>query len=258
MKLYKYFDAEKFNLIFRKEGISLRVSQISALNDPFESKINFYNHLKKEMEKAYSKKKGKDPKKNLKIKTSLEEKLKIGMSTIDSDTYKVLESSYGITSFTTTHLNKLMWSHYGDSHKGFCIEFEVDESEFKGKLFKVDYESEPKNYPKNLMSLPSDEKISFMINVIKTKDDIWSYEDEYRLILDFKNIEPEQANSTPPLYTMTLRPKYVLRIIFGCMCDQKNIDDVKDWVLKYGATHIKLSKVTLSSERYELALKNIT
>ncbi|WP_392385405.1 DUF2971 domain-containing protein [Marinomonas primoryensis] len=172
---------------------------------------------------------------------------------------ETLNNSHGIVSLTTTHLNKLMWSHYGDSHKGFCIEFEIDDSNpaFKGKLYKVKYEEEPMIFNQEIMSSPYKERNDFMFKVITTKDKVWEYEDEYRLILDFTGITPEDSTFIPPLYTVILRPKYVFKIIFGYMCDQKYINDVKSWALKCGATHIELFKITLCPEKYELTLKDI-
>ncbi|WP_214826490.1 DUF2971 domain-containing protein [Chryseobacterium sp. ISL-6] len=39
--------------------------------------------------------------------------------------------NFGIYSLTTKNSNLLMWSHYGNSHKGFCIGFNTE------KLFKL-------------------------------------------------------------------------------------------------------------------------
>ncbi|WP_392385404.1 hypothetical protein [Marinomonas primoryensis] len=75
MKLYKYFDPGKFELAFKDEGIRLRVSQIAVLNDPFESRINNYRNLKTTMEKEYSKRKGKNPQKNINLRKKLKNKL---------------------------------------------------------------------------------------------------------------------------------------------------------------------------------------
>lgn len=81
--------------------------------------------------------------------------------------------------------NNLMWSHYGDSHKGFCIEYDFNSVEtdniIKKSLKPVVYTNEKidfaeyfkagiKRFPE-LMSFPA---------MIKSKD--WEYEQEWRLI----------------------------------------------------------------------------
>lgn len=50
-----------------------------------------------------------------------------------------IDKSFGIMSLTIHPLNYLMWSHYANSHKGFCIGFDTDllEETINGTLSPV-------------------------------------------------------------------------------------------------------------------------
>lgn len=42
----------------------------------------------------------------------------------DPTVREAVESIFGILSLSKDHLNPIMWSHYADSHRGICLEFE--------------------------------------------------------------------------------------------------------------------------------------
>ncbi len=89
-----------------------------------------------------------------------------------------IENTFGIFTLTTKKNNFLMWSHYANSHKGFCIGFDsmMLFKTVKGGLVPVDYRDD---LPKFLF----DEDITeFSRKQLATKSNVWEYEDEYRLI----------------------------------------------------------------------------
>ncbi|SFI11132.1 DUF2971 domain-containing protein [Halpernia frigidisoli] len=95
----------------------------------------------------------------------------------------------GIFSLTTDNLNNLMWSHYANCHKGYCIEYEFNKladlklNELNCSSLK-DFDSfEKVIYDNKIFELtdvnfsPKDFK---KIIIRKTKE--WSYEKEFRII----------------------------------------------------------------------------
>lgn len=80
--------------------------------------------------------------------------------------------------FNGNPTHPLMWAHYADSHKGFCIEYEVDKDN-NWNLFEVNYTTKPE--------APSIEELLFCPHqvigrILMRKGHEWSYEKEYRLI----------------------------------------------------------------------------
>lgn len=92
-----------------------------------------------------------------------------------------LHDRIGVISLTEHNDNILMWSHYSNSHKGFCMGFDTaklfyhpEDPTFQGQ--KVCY---PPKYP---IILPTESSHEQTRKQMFTKYEKWSYEDEYRLI----------------------------------------------------------------------------
>lgn len=86
------------------------------------------------------------------------------------------EKKWRLLCFGKSPFSHLLWSHYGDSHRGMCIEFDSNVPPFSGAL-KVSYDS---TYPR--LKFAGAEPDTFAQVGLLTKADCWSYEDEYRLI----------------------------------------------------------------------------
>ncbi len=91
----------------------------------------------------------------------------------------------GICSFSAVNDDILLWSHYSDCHKGFCLEFDVTTSFFKSRengkplYLPVEYPEiiPSKSYFKNT---PKESVLASFLN----KYSGWSYEKEWRLFGD--------------------------------------------------------------------------
>lgn len=90
----------------------------------------------------------------------------------------------------TGYKNRLMWSHYADSHKGFCIEYDFSglEEEVLSKL------PLPVVYSENRPQIPwkpvidnsvenAEEAYAEIMMGLLTKDNAWEYENEWRILI---------------------------------------------------------------------------
>jgi hypothetical protein len=150
-KLYRYvrFDVHSLSILIEKK---IWFPSAESLNDPFE--FDFYcpdMHIN-----------------GIPIdRTSFEEA-------------KRAMNQMGVLSLSEINNNILMWSHYSDSHKGFCIEFErTDSNEFGNSDHCV-----PVNYDENLLEIKplelADSKI--VTKILTKKSVLWTYEKEWRII----------------------------------------------------------------------------
>jgi hypothetical protein len=118
-KIYRYLPFNLNTLRFLVTG-HLYLASPSNLNDPFESEFEFkkLNNLPDQafLEKIFSGRK-------IKVKDVNEVNFYIHLKKLLHD---ILNEEYGITCFSETKNNTLMWSHYADSHKGICLEFDSD------------------------------------------------------------------------------------------------------------------------------------
>lgn len=117
-------------------------------------------------------------------------------------------SEKGIKCFTPYPDNLLMWSHYADSHKGICIEFDVlEDPEFFIFPIKVKYEKE---YPKIDFT-----NVAETVKIYSTKSIEWSYEEEIRVMKLKTGLHD-------------IKPSAIRSIIIGCKTPQSDIDKIID------------------------------
>ncbi len=88
---------------------------------------------------------------------------------------------YGVYSLSAIDNDILMWAHYADSHKGFCLEFNRTEDNFLQNARKVNY---PKNdeYPALTWPKNPNEGLQVAETIVRTKSRHWKYEQEWRML----------------------------------------------------------------------------
>lgn len=188
-------------------------------------------------------------------------------------THKKIEThKTGIFSLCEEANNNVMWSHYGNSHKGFCIGFNVAElfNILKdASLGKVSYRGE----------FPSINDIH-NLNFIKSKE--WKYEKEFRfkkLKLNDKSnknriknkikrislennmpIKDEEIdsyfNSFPSDHIFKLTNKSINEIIFGWNTSSEDINEIWRLVNK-NFENVKFYKIDRDKQEFKLNIKPI-
>ena len=159
-----------------------------------------------------------------------------------------ITKNLGILCLTAVNDSMLMWSHYGDKHQGFCIEFERNnnnglvkgavEIEYSNDFPIIDLElilSGYKNY---------DEAYIKSINRLWTvKSTEWLYEHEWRHMQD-------EGNKLYPI------PAKISSVIFGASSDERNIEKLRLAIEKSGQ-NIKFKKAQLENNKFQIVIKDI-
>ncbi len=115
--------------------------------------------------------------------------------------------------------NNLMWSHYGDSHRGVCLQFQVSkDSQILQRLVRVKYSDE---YPTINWLSPTVEDECLL--AATNKQASWSYEHEWR------HIELYAARK----YTQ-FNPRLLTGIIFGAKITAESVEEI-DRILRLRA-----------------------
>ncbi len=120
---------------------------------------------------------------------------------------------FGVLSLTSKRDSVLMWSHYANSHKGFCLEFDTSAKPFASAR-KVQYRETRHSF--DVDASPEETATSFLL--AKHKD--WEYEDEWRLIAP----KGRKKYQFPP-YALT-------GVIFGSAISGADKIKVKEWIGK--------------------------
>ena len=93
---------------------------------------------------------------------------------------KVFDSTHGVLSLCMSKNNEAMWEKYGGNHKGYCVGLDIPilcQTQFLSGGGVVDY---IKGIPKiDYILDTNDEQIQ---KQLFSKSDVWSFEEEYRLL----------------------------------------------------------------------------
>ena len=89
----------------------------------------------------------------------------------------------GIFSFSAVPNHMLMWSHYTDHHRGFCVEYDCRKgTELRALAHKVRYKGTVPSLTAADFALPNNEAAFETMWLTKAK--CWSYEKEWRVMMN--------------------------------------------------------------------------
>jgi len=217
--LYKFYD-------YNEKALSVLINKTvwfakpDSFNDPFDCKIPFDNCITlQELQNflpRYKNFKGISEK-------QLEEevqKIRDARGQVDAEFRKtwsiVLKAAdeqltnSGVFCLSQCNTNILMWSHYSDNHKGFCIEFVRSSKNDLGDYEKTRRVKYRPDYPIISPLSPDAFDQKFFTKAID-----WKYEKEWRLI-------EEKGDIALPL------PVDISAIIFGLKMSSQNKTTIKD------------------------------
>jgi hypothetical protein len=132
-----------------------------------------------------------------------------------------MRGSIGILCFSRNWDNILLWSHYGASHTGICLGFDVPDD------YDVDVHYQP-----NLIQIrgPQDVNEELQLRMLRTKHENWSYEQEVRLIVKINDPPDEKG-----LWWYDFGPQLELKeVIAGAQCAKNDLSDLADALKRYG------------------------
>jgi hypothetical protein len=217
--LYKYYayNEHSLSVLINKK---IWVAKPGSFNDPFDSDINFEDGIEDKTIELISR-----------GKAIVSKEFKKGFLKTLNMLKDTRFRKAGIFSMSKNNDNILMWYHYANEHKGFCIEFirESDNNLGNSKMTR------PMDYPKDR----DRRKISHLthninndlydsIFYIKARD--WEYEAEWRCVYG-------EGDRDEPI------PSAISSIIFGLEMPQKHRDAIKNILSGQGISYKEAVKV---------------
>ena len=247
--IYKYrgFSSPYKYDVFKKA--ELYFASPSEFNDPFESKPQLIGldtlkerqkfvdgYINREL-KGIGFKKKQALKKQFLTRLSNKEHVK-------KDLYALL-NSYGIYSTAKKWNQCLMWSHYSESHKGFCIGFEFDNDfdDDAGMAHEVKYaEDYPKVHPDVFGDKNDENNFNLLEATLATKSIDWEYEEEIRFI-------KLARDGGSGIYKF--RESKVKEVIIGAYASNQNKKELIEVIEKH-MPWVDIFQALLSESKYEL------
>lgn len=250
--LYRYYktllNVETNDLVALFRDNKIRFSRPN-FNDPFDCKINIDFKKVKEKDIAMFAE-------SLAITRSHwpgydfnSEKQKIIRSFSNSNIKERIQESIlecGLFCLSELWNSILMWSHYGDAHKGVCVCFDLADY-FDCNIFPVTYQKNYSNYKfgPNIGD--------FVQRVLLTKSYDWKYEKEHRVI--------DSQISMHPMNQRVIDRKRIKGVFLGCNISPEDrtklIAILKETEFKGWLRQIKISKSEFKLYYQDLKLEKI-
>lgn len=176
-----------------------------------------------------------------------EEKLKLFRETEFKEAIAKFQNQLTVTCLSASGWNNhLMWSHYTNSYKGICIEYDFSKmEECLGIIDNVSYKKErPKVKFRDLIpgdiNFVKDESektvcvfdknakadINKILPHIFTKQDIWKYEEEWRIVNVENELDTHRFIKVPFIKSVTYGYNIdpICKYMLVNVCKEKNID----------------------------------
>lgn len=182
MRVFKYRSASGETLKRDLRSLvknQIFLSPIEKLNDPFEAKVQI-NKNSFEFGKLANLIPGMRSDRRLKL-AGVGDELAASLNDLIN-----ISRSWGVYSLSKSYKDELLWAYYADSHKGFCIEYDLQEL-MKYQLpdevaIHVEYkEFMPTIYSLDLLQMNKNAE-SIREKLIGTKSIRWKHEDEIRVV----------------------------------------------------------------------------
>jgi hypothetical protein len=131
---------------------------------------------------------------------------------------------FGVFSLSEDRGNILMWSHYADCHKGFCVGFDRHDLKTEADRLKdcgISIHAHPVIYAEEYPAIPPDDSGNHndIKEMLLTKSKQWEYEQEWRVLLF------EQTNQA-----VTLSDSVFAEVILGCSMPEEHKKEIIDVV----------------------------
>jgi len=212
---FKFFGTQNYNISCLTDGY-IYLSAPNSFNDPFDCSLQLIN-LDYKNQKNFNKK--------------------------SVDRFRERLEEIGVCCFSRTNDSILMWAHYANSHRGFCCEFTSDDNNSEG-LHPLDV-CYANNFKKLDFHFNADDAIA---NMIYTKSDCWSYEEELRIL--------KHGLSKPEDRKKKYAQKDLKSVFLGVSCEAKIVNTIKV-CLREKYPNAKLYKAYKSPSEFKILFEEV-
>jgi len=155
------------------------------------------------------------------------------------NTFEDVKMKIGITCFSKSYMNTLMWSHYANKHNGLCLGFCFKKCGGNGFIQAVvKYATEIKSVKYYRDSVYG------IYNWLFTKSHIWNYEQEVRRVNTRKN------------GLLSFEKSELSEIYFGLKISAEQINQIKKILIEKKYEVKKISSVKMNKHTFDLLEDN--
>lgn len=266
--LFKYLSPARIDVL---ERLSIRFTQPSALNDPFESAILVDASAHHDIQSVVSglRKQAEDEgliPTNQEEEDILEQALAeleahandlIHPSSIGKQLVELINRAQGVLSLSRTPDSLLMWSHYADSHKGFVLG--LDESH---EFFSMPDGNGRPTTPHSVIYTSRRQTVQvasedFYERLLCYKSLEWAYEQEVRIFRTFgRNQDDFAKNDGNSIHLFDVPGDCIKEIYLGANIS----DNLVNRIMRASEWHhlnVKIFRASIPNDRYAVTFDEI-
>lgn len=155
------------------------------------------------------------------------------------------DTKLGIFSLSKTYSDELLWAHYANSHKGFCIEYDLDQllskQNPKHLFFDIQYSDKIPNLDFSQFLSQNNPDI-LMQKMLGYKSQRWEYERELRIITENQGTNTYDYRAVKAIYFGLKMPKSTI---------SKTMKALKGRKIKYFQMQLKPNSFVLEAKEIE-------
>lgn len=184
-----------------------------------------------------------------KLSTSWKTILRNGLN----DSIEEIKDTIRVVCLSESYNSMLMWSHYAQNHKGFCIEYSFEETDV---IYKHLY---PVVYTKNRYAISKEdmmgENTEWIYRSTCRKSDVWSYEQEWRIVTaNFNRVIPQKLEYPDGKYMLDLKNN-ITAFYLGAKAHKNLKKEIIDFSKR---ENLSVYQMVLSPDTYDLKVEKIT
>lgn len=271
--LYKYTLAR--HAISTLRNLELKVTPPAELNDPFECAPAVAGELTRANAVAALKDKSwlrRQYENNLRGRISFREVRKWAREDRDQMIDELMESAatvaqtwrdahekvarreLAILSLSRRDDGILLWSHYGDSHRGVALGLcSHCWAEDGSKLLPVIYTPERVHYDLGeigFLQHPGSQET--VIRILSIKSPEWEYEKEYRAVFPLNRTSRKVADDGTALYFKSVIETYFREVVIGARCNRADELALLDILREPRFSHVRVRRASLDPQKFRV------
>lgn len=214
--LFRFRNIDKY-LLKSLINSAIYFARPNSLNDPFDCRVDILNAFENAIKRIPPQEA--EHFKKLRVMSNFLGKLQLDLEQL------------GVCSCTLELNNSLLWSHYGDNHRGICLTYSFPEEFFTDNssdilgISSVEYGINPLSdwFVQNALNHSSfnDFGMSLLKKALTVKAKIWDYEKEVRII---RRTEGEH----------TIDKSYLKQVCFGLDTPEVDVTLVRELIKNMG------------------------
>jgi hypothetical protein len=160
--------------------------------------------------------------------------------------YAGIRGKHGMICMTSAIDDSVMWSHYGDKHKGVALAFSFPEP---SGVIKVKYSNDRVVIDLQNNGEPGPILDGHFEQLLGHKSAGWSYEKEYRFIVPVNPATEQDGH-----YWKELSDDIFTGVVLGCLCPDTE-DQMLQFLKDHGFDNVAVSRARMNPKEFKMNLQ---